>query len=72
MILGCIGLDPITATPRLTFGLPELAEGLALAPVVMGLFGLAEVLSNVATTTRQEVFGERIRGLFPDKGDWKK
>ena len=47
VILGCVGLDPITATPRFTLGMLELSDGISLAPVVMGLFGIAEVLSNL-------------------------
>jgi putative tricarboxylic transport membrane protein len=71
IILGCIGLDPISATPRLTFGSTEFAEGLALPPVVMGLFGLSEVLSNVGKGSKKELFGERIRGLLPNRDDWR-
>ena len=33
ILLGCIGLDPITATPRFTFGMLELADGIGIAPV---------------------------------------
>src|SRR5882672_269713 len=46
IVLGCVGLDPITATPRFTFGILDLADGIGIAPVVMGLFGIAEVLEN--------------------------
>ena len=43
-VLGLIGLDSITAQPRLTFDRLELYDGIGLVPVVMGLFGVAEVL----------------------------
>ena len=43
-VLGLIGLDSITAQPRLTFDRMELYDGIGLVPVVMGLFGIAEVL----------------------------
>ena len=46
VVLGLIGLDSITAQPRLTFGRMELIDGIGLVPVVMGLFGVAEVLLN--------------------------
>ena len=46
VVLGVIGLDSITAQPRLTFGRMELIDGIGLVPVVMGLFGVAEVLLN--------------------------
>ena len=46
IVLGLIGLDSITAQPRLTFGRMELIDGIGLVPMVMGLFGVAEVLLN--------------------------
>ena len=72
IILGCVGLDPITATPRFTFGMLELTDGIGLAPVVMGLFGIAEVLENLGVLTKAEVFAGKIKGLFPDREDWRR
>jgi len=72
IILGCIGLDPITATPRFTFGILELTDGIGLAPVVMGLFGIAEVLENLGVLAKVEVFAGKIKGLFPDREDWRR
>jgi putative tricarboxylic transport membrane protein len=71
IILGCIGLDPVTATPRFTFGTLELTDGISLAPMVMGLFGIAEVLEHLGVLTKVDVFAGRIKGLFPDRQDWK-
>jgi putative tricarboxylic transport membrane protein len=72
VVLGCVGLDPITATPRLTMGLPELMDGVGLAPVVMGLFGITEVLLNSGMLEKAEVFAGRIRGLLPSREDWRR
>lgn len=72
IILGCIGLDPITATPRFTFGILELTDGIGLAPVVMGLFGIAEVLENLGVLAKVEVFAGKIKGLFPNREDWRR
>jgi putative tricarboxylic transport membrane protein len=72
IVLGCIGLDPITATPRFTFGILDLADGIGIAPVVMGLFGIAEVLQNLGVLTKAEVFAGKIKGLFPNREDWQR
>ncbi len=72
IVLGCIGLDPVTATPRLTFGIRELSDGLSLAPVVMGLFGISEVLINVGILEKAKVFEGKIRKLLPNSEDWKR
>jgi putative tricarboxylic transport membrane protein len=71
LFLGTIGLDPINATPRFTFGSITLSDGIGLVPMIMGLFGVAEVLVNVEQRLRQEVFRPRIHGLLPTRRDWK-
>ena len=44
MIIGMIGLDPITATPRLTFDYLELEEGIGLIPMLIGTLAVSEAL----------------------------
>jgi putative tricarboxylic transport membrane protein len=70
VILGLIGSDQITALPRLTFGRLELLDGIGLVPVVMGLFGVAEILSNLEQDLRRNVMNARIGGLWPSRMDW--
>lgn len=47
--LALVGLDPFTATPRLTFHQLYLWDGIPLIPVTLGLFALPEVLELAAT-----------------------
>ena len=54
-MLGLIGIDQITAQPRLTFDRLELLDGIGLVPIVMGLFGVAEILSNLEQELKREV-----------------
>src|SRR5439155_1056689 len=61
MLLGTIGLDPITATPRFTYGSLTLSDGVGLVPMIMGLFGISEVLLNIERGVKQEVFLTRVR-----------
>src|SRR5207244_2443677 len=49
-----------------------LADGLGLVPIIMGLFGISEVLLNIEKGVAQEVFETRIRGLLPTREDWKR
>ncbi|WP_421995899.1 tripartite tricarboxylate transporter permease, partial [Roseococcus sp.] len=44
LMLGAIGLDPISGTARFTFGVPELVDGINITPLALGLFGLSELL----------------------------
>jgi putative tricarboxylic transport membrane protein len=71
LVLGLIGIDSINAMPRLTFDRMELVDGVGLVPIVMGLFGIAEILSNIERRISREIFAQRITGLMPTRQDWK-
>lgn len=47
VMIGIIGLDPITATERLTFGNPELEEGIGLIPMLIGFLAVSEVFRQM-------------------------
>ena len=72
IILGTAGLDTMTGMPRFTFDVPELLDGIGLAPLAMGLFGISEILLNVEKRIKQEVITTNVRGLFPTLEDWRR
>ncbi len=69
--LSQIGLDAITTQGRFTFGILDLDDGVGLIPLVMGLFGISEVLLNLEESGDFEIFKGRIKGLLPNLKDWK-
>ncbi|MGH6959806.1 MAG: tripartite tricarboxylate transporter permease, partial [Dongiaceae bacterium] len=71
MLLGTVGLDPISGVARFTFGSIALNDGVGLVPIIMGLFGVSEVLLNIEMQARQEVFRAQIAGLLPTRADWR-
>jgi putative tricarboxylic transport membrane protein len=46
MLIASIGLDPMTGMQRLTFGFTSMMKGFDVIPVLMGLFGITEILSS--------------------------
>ena len=70
ILVGTMGLDPVTAKARFTFDIPELFDGVGLAPLAMGLFGISEILLNVEKTIRREVYKTDLRNLLPTVKDW--
>ena len=70
LILSSVGLDPITAQQRMTFGVLNLYEGLGVAPLAMGLFGVAEVFNSLEKTISTKILKVKIKNLFPNKLDW--
>ncbi|MBN1956727.1 MAG: tripartite tricarboxylate transporter permease [Desulfuromonadales bacterium] len=47
LLFSTVGLDPIWGTFRFTMEIPELENGLALVPVLIGLFAISELLIQV-------------------------
>jgi putative tricarboxylic transport membrane protein len=70
-LFAAVGLDVVNGKERFTFGSVNLGAGIDLLSVVIGLFGLSEVLANVESLTKSSVLAERIRGLWPTLADWK-
>jgi len=69
-ILAGIGQDQIEGVPRFTFGVMEFMDGIGLVPVVMGVFGISEVLLNVEQELARVIYETKIKRLFPNKKDW--
>ena len=47
LLLGTVGQDIYTGTPRFTFGMRELYGGINFVSVAVGMFGVAEILRNL-------------------------
>lgn len=72
LLVGTVGTDLVSGESRLTFGSAELLQGIDFVPVVVGLFGLGEVLHTVGSrfpvTQRAQV---ALRDLLPRVGEWR-
>lgn len=71
LFLGTIGMDIFRGQPRFTLGLPILMDGIGLVPVLMGLYGVTEVLLNVEEGFKQTLVTKKIDHLLPNKEEWK-
>lgn len=72
LLLGLVGSDVISGTPRFTLGLPEFADGLNFVALAVGLFGIAEILRNLEGETDRTVLGAGLAGLFPTREDFRR
>jgi len=71
VLAGVVGLDTMTGLPRFTFGSADLLDGIGIAPLAMGLFGVSEILLNVEKTIKQGVVVSQVKNLLPSRQDWK-
>jgi putative tricarboxylic transport membrane protein len=70
ILLGCVGLDMVLGLPRFTFGINELTDGVGIIPLVMGLFGISEVFTNIETVVKREIFNTEISHIWPSLKDY--
>lgn len=47
LLLGLVGTDLTTGRQRYTFGIGELSDGIGFVTMAMGLFGVADILTNL-------------------------
>jgi putative tricarboxylic transport membrane protein len=71
LILSTVGMDLITGKFRFTYNLLFLQDGIHVIPLVIGLFGLREVLFSFETTFKGELLASKIKGFLPTLQDWK-
>jgi putative tricarboxylic transport membrane protein len=69
VLLSMVGLDLETAEERMTFGWMDIADGLEVAVIGMGLFGFAEVLRNLEAPEARGVVQSKIGRLLPSWAD---
>ncbi|MCE5281862.1 MAG: tripartite tricarboxylate transporter permease [Deltaproteobacteria bacterium] len=64
IFLSSVGIDPLTGAPRLNYGLVGLTRGFEIVPVVVGLFGIGEILSS-AEAGVQQIFQGKLGRMMP-------
>jgi putative tricarboxylic transport membrane protein len=70
VIVGTVGMDTVSGSTRFTFGVTELMDGVSLVPLVMGLFGISEILLNLEQKIDRDIFKTKVKGLLPTLQDW--
>ncbi len=72
LLLGLIGTDVNSGVARFSFGIPELSDGIGFVIVAMGMFGFAEIITNLEQGDEQrELLTKKVTGLLPTMQDFK-
>lgn len=71
LLMGQINTDVISGTPRYSFDIPELTDGIGFVAIAMGVFGFGEIIANLGRPAEhREVFTKDVKGLWPTKQDF--
>ncbi len=70
VLLATVGKDLLTTVERFTFGFNELSEGIGFVPVMIGIFGISELLVQAErlSVERRQVFMKTIK--LPSRADY--
>jgi putative tricarboxylic transport membrane protein len=73
LFLGLIGIDRLTGQARLTFGVPELLDGIEVTTLAVGLFAVGEALFVASRRKHAPEEILAVRGsLWMTKEDWRR
>jgi putative tricarboxylic transport membrane protein len=71
LLLGMIGTDVNSGVARFDFGIPELQDGIDFAVVAMGVFGFAEIMTNLELKDQRVDLTDKVGSLYPNKQEFK-
>jgi putative tricarboxylic transport membrane protein len=71
LLMSMIGSDLETGAERMTWGVPELSDGIGFVVVGMGVFGFGEILRNLDHKGTRDIVQGKISGLMPTLPDLK-
>jgi putative tricarboxylic transport membrane protein len=70
LLLATIGQDPVTGTPRFTFGSVSLLANLEFLAIAVGLFGIGDILYNLERENVTNPVSSRVSRVWPTLRDW--
>jgi TctA family transporter len=69
VLVGLIGVDVNSGAPRMTFGVPDINDGISFVPIAIGLFGIAEMIRNLEQPQSRDLPRLRIASLLPTRAE---
>lgn len=72
VLLATVGIDLMTSVERFTFGWSELTDGIGFVPVMIGVFGISELLVQASNLNvrHERITMKAIR--LPDREDYRR
>jgi len=72
LLISMVGIDPVAGAPRFTFGSDNLLDGVSFVAVIVGVFGLSEILSYRKDSATSVVHAPGLRSLLPNRSEWRR
>src|SRR5438874_3360370 len=73
LLVGLVGTDGNTGGTRFTFGITELTDGIDIATLAVGVFGIGEIITNLAQPQEtRDLAAKKISRLWPTREDFRR
>jgi putative tricarboxylic transport membrane protein len=73
LLLGLVGTDGQTGGTRFTFGIIELTDGIDVATLAIGIFGIGEIIANLSQPQdSRSLVTQKITRLWPTRDDFNR
>src|SRR6476661_8556410 len=73
LLIGLIGTDGNTGGTRFTFGIVELTDGIDVATLAIGIFGIGEIITNLTRPQESRALvAQKITRLWPTREDFQR
>jgi putative tricarboxylic transport membrane protein len=69
LLLGMIGVDPMSGYNRFAGSIPELTDGLGIVPLSVGLFGVSELMLTFGARAMTPMASPKLRDLVPSRDE---
>ncbi len=71
IVIGLMGIDTMSGVPRFTFDRPQFIDGMDVITLIVGLFGVSEVLFNLEQGMGRSIIEGKIQRILPTREDWR-
>lgn len=72
LLISLVGIDPVVGAPRFTFGNEHLLDGISFVAVIVGIFGLSEILVSAKPEGSTRALSGGLRGMLPNRADMRR
>jgi putative tricarboxylic transport membrane protein len=73
LVLSTVGQEAVTGENRFTFGFNDLSQGIELVALVVGLYGLAEIMLVIESLHSQvKPLNVRLQDMLPTRSEWRR
>src|SRR6267142_740825 len=71
LLVGLVGIDQMSGFARFTWNVAELADGVGVVPVAVGLFGISEIMLSARSSGALKVQKPRLADLVPSREEMR-